>query len=227
MRDTPEPIVGPALSLHAANTSSAAAVIDMLFFIGNSYSLNLTTGGLTGEATVTVSGDATDTQSAAPQRAVGPSSTAPLAMSGGGAEGEVQADFFIFLETATGSSVSLSENEIRIRLDIQGRQEVDAVDRTPVNAAQYSQMRIVFTDIRVDVADGLIINGVPVVGAVRVELKDTALTVTRPLNLNIGHGDSVFFLMDLNANTRLQAVDPVLKVIAEDVFADAVSVGVR
>jgi hypothetical protein len=188
---------------------------------------NLTAGGFTGEATVTVSGDAVDAPMAAPQRAVGPSSTAPLAMSGGGPEGEVQADFFLYLETAAGNSVSLSEDEIRIRLDVQGRQEVDAVDRTPVTATQYSQMRIVFTDIRVDVADGLIINGVPVVGAVRVELKDTALTVIRPLNLDIRDGDSVFLLMDLNANTWLQAVDPVLKVIAEDVFGEAVSVVVR
>ncbi len=97
----------------------------------------------------------------------------------------------------------------------------------PVTATHYSQMRIVFTDIRVDVADGLIINGDTIVGEVRVELKDTALTVTRPVNLNIRDGDSVFLLLDLNANTWLQAVDPVLKVIAEDVFGDAVSVVVR
>ncbi len=188
---------------------------------------NVTAGGLTGDATVTVSGDAVDALAPAPQRAAGLYATAPFAMSVGAPEGEVQADFFLFLETATGSSVSLSEDQIRIRLDVQGRQEVDAVDRMPVTATQYSQMRIVFTDIRVDVADGLIINGVPVVGAVRVELKDTALTVIRPLNLDIQDGESVFLLIDLNANTWLQAVDPVLKVIAEDVFADAVSVGVR
>lgn len=188
---------------------------------------NLTAGGLTGEATVTVSGDAPDAQGAAPQRAAGLSLTAPLAMSGGGPEGEVKADFFIYLETATGGSVSLSEDEIRIRLDVQGRQEVDAVDAMTVPATQYSQMRIVFTDIRVDVAEGLIINGVPVVGEVRVELKDTAVTVIRPLNLDIKENDKVFLLLDLNATTWLQAVDPVLKVIAEDVFGDAVSVGVR
>ena len=116
---------------------------------------------------------------------------------------------------------------IHIRLDVQGRQEVDAVDRVVVPTGQYSQMRIVFTDIRVEVASGLIINGIPVEGEVRVELKDTALTVIRPLNLNIGDGESVFLLMDLNANTWLRAVDPVLKVIAEEVFANAVSLAVQ
>jgi hypothetical protein len=188
---------------------------------------NLTAGGLTGDATVTVSGDAVDAPTAAPQRVIGVSQTAPLAMSGAGPDGEVKVDFFIYLETATGGSTSLSENEIRIRLDVQGRQEVDAVESMVVPATQYSQMRIVFTDIRVDVSDGLIINGVPVIGEVRVELKDTIFTVTRPVNLDIGEGESVFLLLDLNANTWLQAVDPVLKVIAEDVFGDAVSVSVR
>lgn len=188
---------------------------------------NVTAGGLTGNATVTVSGDAVDALTAAPQRVIGVSQTAPLAMSGAGPDGEVQADFFIYLETATGGSTSLSENEIRIRLDVQGRQEVDAVDSMVIPATQYSQMRIVFTDIRVDVSDGLIINGVPVVGEVRVELKDTIFTVTRPVNLDVGEGESVFLLLDLNANTWLQAVDPVLKVIAEDVFGDAISVSVR
>ncbi len=188
---------------------------------------NLTAGGLTGDATVTVSSDAPDPLAAASWSEVGPNSTSPFRMSGSDPDGEVQADFFLFLETATGSSTSLSEDQIRIRLDIQGRQEVDAVDRMIVPADQYTQMRIVFTDIRVDVRDGLIINGTPVVGTVKVELKDTALTVIRPFDLNIRDGESVFLLLDLNANTWLQAVDPVLKVIAEEVFADAVAVAVQ
>jgi secreted protein with Ig-like and vWFA domain len=186
---------------------------------------NLTAGGRTGDATVTVSGDGFDAL-AAPQSMVGPHTTPPLRMSGNGPKGEVQAEFFISLVTATGASVSLSEDPIRIRLDVEGLQKVDAVDRQIIPAMLYTEIQIVFTDIRVDVTEGLIINGVPVVGEVRVELKDTALTVTRPLTLDVEDGESVFLLLDLNANTWLQAVDPVLKVIAEEVFGDAVSVGV-
>ena len=188
---------------------------------------NVTAGGRTGHVTVTVSGDAANAQGAVPRRAIELSLRAPLAMSGGEPEGEVRADFFLFLETADGSSIPLSEDQIQIRLDVQGRQEVDAVDHMIVPTAQYSQLRIVFTDIRVEVAGGLIINGEPVLGEVRVELKDVSLTVTRQLNLNIEEGESVFLLIDLNANTWLQAVDPVLKVIAEEVFGNAVSVGVQ
>ncbi len=188
---------------------------------------NLTAGGLTGEATVTVSGDAADAPGPAPQRAVGLSSTAPWAASDDTPEGEVRADFFISLVTNEGIPISLSEDPIQIRLDVQGRQEVDVVERRTIPATLYSGIRIVFTDIRVEVASGLIINGDTVVGEVRVELEDTALTVNRPLTVNIKEGDSVFLLMDLNANTWLQAVDPVLGVISEEVFGDAVSVEVR
>lgn len=188
---------------------------------------NLTAGGLTGEATVTVSGDAVDAPAPAPQSAAGALTTSPFKAPGDTPEGQVEADFFLYLVSASGDPVSLSENPIQIRLDVQGQQEADAVDRQKVPATLYSEIRMVFTDIRVQVSAGLIINGTPVVGEVRVELKDTALTVTRPLNLDIGENDSVFLLMDLNANTWLQAVDPVLGVITEEAFAAAVSVGVR
>jgi hypothetical protein len=189
---------------------------------------NLTAGGLTGEATVTVSGDAEDAQPAASRLPVGlyPATTA-LAMSGHTPKGQVEADFLIFLVTAEGEAVSLSEDPIEIRLDVQGEQRADAVDRRVVPATLYTEFRMVFTDIRVEVKEGLIINGVPVVGEIRVELDDATLTVTRPLNLNIGDGESVVLLMDLNANTWLQAVDPVLGVISEEAFGDAVSVGVQ
>ena len=190
---------------------------------------NLTAGGLTGEATVTVSGDAA-AQGLSPQRTIGLYSTPPFPTEhdepDDEPEGEVRAEFFVFLEAANGGEVSMSEDQIRIRVDVQGRQELDVAHRT-VPATLYTHIRIVFTDIRVRVDSGLIINGVPVIGEVRVELEDTALTVTRPLTLDIGEGASVFLLVDLNAKTWLQGVDPVLGVIMEEVFANAVSVAVR
>ena len=187
---------------------------------------NLTAGGLTGEATVTVSGDAPDAQGTAPQRAVRLYPTPPFPAQHDVPEGEVRADFFVDLVAANGDEVSMSEDQISIRVDVQGRQELDVAVQT-VPATLYTQIRIIFTDIRVEVESGLIINGVPVVGEVEVELEDVALVVTRPLNLDIGDGESVFLLIDLNANTWLQAVDPLLGVIMEEVFGDAVSVAVR
>ncbi len=202
-------------------TLTALASCVLLFACGN-----LTAGGGTATASLTVSGDAFD-GIAALQSVVGLDLAPPSRMSSETPDGEVRADFFIFLETADGSSTSLSEDQIQVRLDVQGRQEVDAVDSMVIPAAHYTQIRIVFTDIRVDVKDGLFIDGDTVLGEVRVELKDTALAVTRPLNVDIRDGESVFLLMDLNANTWLQAVDPLLRVIDEAAFGDAVSVAVQ
>ena len=70
---------------------------------------NLTAGGLTGQANLTVSGDAPDVQALSSQSTVGPYPTSPVKAPGGTPEGQVEADFLVFLETATGASVSLSE----------------------------------------------------------------------------------------------------------------------
>ncbi len=208
-------------------TPALVVLLACAFFAGCG---NLTAGGLTGEATITVSGDAPDAAGTAPQRAIALYPIRPFPTQHDGPddvpEGEVRADFFIDLVTAAGDEVSMSEDQIRIRVDVQGRQELDVAVQT-VPATLYTQIRIVFTDIRVEVESGLIINGVPVVGEVRVELEDVALVVTRPLNLDVGDGERVFLLIDLNANTWLQAVDPVLGVINEEVFANAVAVAVR
>ena len=91
---------------------------------------NLTAGGLTGEATVTVSGDAPDAQGTAPQRAVGLYPTPPFPAQHDVPEGEVRADFFVDLVAANGDEVSMSEDQISIRVDVQGRQELDVAVQT-------------------------------------------------------------------------------------------------
>ena len=116
---------------------------------------------------MTVAGDAPDAQGTAPQRAVGLYPMSPFPAQQDVPEGEVRADFFINLVEANGDEVSMSEDQILIRLDVQGRQELDVAVQT-VPATLYTQIRIIFTDIRVEVESGLIINGVPVVGEVRV-----------------------------------------------------------
>jgi len=185
---------------------------------------NLTAGGF-GEATVTVSGDSPGTGGAfAP--------AAQLVVSDLGRaeqdepEGEIEAEFLLFLVDGDGNAVSLSESELKVEVDVEGEREVDAA-RATVPATLYSGLRIVFTKIEVEVEAGLIVNGVPLLGPVEVELEDATLTVERPVNLLIRDGDLVEMLVDLNTATWLEAVDPDLRTVAEAVFAGAISVVVR
>jgi len=187
---------------------------------------NLTAGGLTGEATVVVSGDAQDEQGAPSQHATALAGAPARTTVSSDPEGEVEVEFLIFLESAGGDVVPLTDDEIRVRVDVRGRREADVASRT-VPATVYTGLRIVFTEIKAEIDSGLVIDGQPVVGDIEVELENTTLTVTRPLSLTIDDGERVELLVELNATDWLLAVDPDLRNVAETVFATALSVVVR
>ena len=187
---------------------------------------NLTAGGF-GEASVSVSGDAPGGGAAADLVGVTAVATDIAAASNrDDPEGELEAEFFLFLIDADGGAISLSDAPLRVEVDVEGEREADATTAT-VPAARYTGLRIVFTEIEVEVDAGLIVDGVPIVGAVEVELEDAELPVERAIDLQIRDGDQVAMLVDLNTAAWLQAVDPDLRTVAETVFAEAISVVVR
>ena len=141
-------------------------------------------------------------------------------------EGEVEAEFSLFLVSESGTVVALTETDVRIAVDLEGIEEPEVANQV-VASGMYTSMRIVFTEIEAEVDAGLIINGVPVVGQIRVELEDISLTVTKPLALDIGRDQRVELLVDLNAASWLQAVDPLLGTVDAQIFADLVSVIIR
>jgi hypothetical protein len=183
---------------------------------------NLTAGGLTGEATVIVSGDAPDLLSAV-GRSLAQRAPVLSSASEDELEGRIEVEFLVFLEAANGSSVALSDDEIRARVDMRGRQDADVVTRI-VPATLYTELRIVFTEIKAEVDSGLVIDGVTVLGEIKVELDDPTLTVSRALDLDVPDGGSVELLIDLNATAWLGSADPDLRTVAEDIFGSAVSV---
>jgi hypothetical protein len=197
---------------------------------------NLTAGGV-GEARVTVSGDAPDVvpQAAAVVNPRPPAATAggvqPMAIQGRvegeeSPEGEIEADFRLYLVAGGGAEVALSDDKIEVRMDLEGFETPEVANRT-VPADVYTGMRMVFTKIKVEVDRGLIINGVPVTGEVRIEVEAEGLSVTKPLALTIEDDAMVDLLVDLNAASWLQAVDPATVSVDPQVFADLITVVVR
>jgi hypothetical protein len=189
---------------------------------------NLTGGGL-GEATVAVTGNV-------PPPILPPLSSlvaaeAPFAPTSHDldddeadeAEGSVRVRFLVSLVSERGSETRLGDDEIEVEVDLQGLEELDVVTEF-IPAIRYTELRIVFTEIKAEVEGGLVINGQPVIGELHVELEDLALLVTRPIDLDVGHGDAVSLLVDLNAPAWLTAVDPVTLSIDQNVFADLVNV---
>lgn len=186
---------------------------------------NLTAGGF-GEVGVSMSGDAPEGSNNAPLMAAYSASAPQSSSQRDDPEGEIEAEFTLALVTQDGGSVSLTSQPVRLELDVEGDVELDAV-RTTVPAARYTALRVIFTDFEIEIDDGLIVGGVPVVGSVEVELEDGTLPVERSLNLTVVDGDVIELLVDLNTAVWLQAVDPDLRTVAEAVVGDAITVVLR
>jgi hypothetical protein len=189
---------------------------------------NLTAGGLT-ETEVRVSGDAPDP----PPTGANTVQAGPWSQSDDGedddadeADGEIEADFLLFLDRADGSSLQLTEEEVQIRLDIRGEEEASAVVRT-VPAERYTALRVVFSEIEVEIDAGLVIDGQPLTGSVSVDVELEGITVVRPLDLDFSDGDREELLLDLNTRSWITAVDPERLQVSAQAFADAIRVEVR
>jgi hypothetical protein len=217
-----------ARSSRRNGSSMALACVAALALAAAAACGNLTAGGFT-EVTVAVSGDAPDpVLGPAPLLAPSPQSMPPLPTSHEteGAEGQIEIDFTLALVSESEDVVLLGEDDIRVKIDLQGLNEAEAV-RELVPAARYVELRIAFTHIQVQVESGLVIDGEPVVGDIEVSIEDPELLVTRPLNLNATDGGSVEMVVDLNAQAWLAAVDPVTKTVDASVFAELVDLVVR
>lgn len=191
---------------------------------------NLTAGGATGEAFVVLSGDVPD---AVPALASGVGESLALGVERPAAsshddspEGEIEVELRLLLVAEDGDLVPLTDTDVRVRVDLEGVRESEIADQV-VSAARYTGLRLVFTEIEVEVDAGLIINGVPVTGSIRVELDDISLTFTKPLDFAIGDQERIGLIIDLNAADWLQAVDPVTATVDAQVFVDFVTVSVR
>lgn len=196
---------------------------------------SLTAGGV-GEVTVTLTSDdpanlmALTALTAQPGYSQAPASSAVVARSDhddDDPEGQLEADFELYLQAAGGQRIHLTPNgEIEVKVDLEGVETKEVVSQV-VGAGRYTGLQMVFVKIEAEVDAGLIINGVPFTGPVEVDLGDEELTVTRALDLTIETDATVFLDIDLNAADWLQALDPVSATIAAQAFADLVTVTVR
>ena len=186
---------------------------------------NLTGGGF-GEVNVSVSGDLEPPLPSPLVGAVNAPASSPIlrADSVDEAEGEIEIDFQIFLVNGIGRRIRLGGEELRAKVDVQGVRLDESVSNWPIVAERYTELRVVFTKIQVEVESGLVIDGVPIVGEVHVELEDISLEVVRAIDLDVQEGENVELILDLNTRAWLAAVDPVTRAVDETVFASLIDV---
>lgn len=199
---------------------------------------NLTAGGI-GEAVVVVSGDSPEALAAAVVTDV-PSNASvlpqPAALASGGPaasdhdedqpEGQLEAEMLLFLVAEGGALIPLSDDEVEVSVDLEGVEQDETLPRE-LPAGRYTGLRIVFLQIEVQVDKGLVIGGETIKGSIDIEMESDSLTVTKPLNLSIDDQESVEILIDLNAASWLQAVDPSTSTVDATVFAELIAVVLR
>lgn len=189
---------------------------------------NLTAGGF-GEAKVVVNGDAPDDAVQTGEPLSVPARTDHEQQEDEDdiePEGDIELLFRVYLESPSGASLELSDNELEVELELDGSIEADAITaRVPSNS--YSGLRIVFSEINVDVQNVLVIDGQEVTGRVDIDMEVEDLEVALPLNITVLDGSVVEILLDLNASTWLALVDPVTKTVTPEHFAEAVTVKLR
>jgi hypothetical protein len=182
---------------------------------------NLTAGGF-GEAEVTASGNAeSEPAPTGPARAAMPhgSTVGPQPVGVAGAlDGTLEVELTLFLDAADGSAVALhSGGAVLTELDLAGGTDRVALDRVPVGA--YGALRMVFTSVEADVLGGLLVDGLPFIGAVTVALPGGTLTVVRPVAVEVREDERVTLLVDFDADAWLTEVDPLTRIVAGGVFA--------
>ena len=190
---------------------------------------NVTPGGFS-RVGVDVTGDAEEPAPAAePQMSVAGDGTEAisaasptLAIGDDLPRGEVRVRFALSLVDQDGAVTTL-DDDVRVRVDLEGRDEADAAEAIVV-AATYTEMRIVFTEIRAEIESGLIVDGIPILGEIRVELQDVSLEVSRPVAITLGEGARADLLIDLNAPAWVAAVDPITRTVDPTVFASLIAV---
>jgi hypothetical protein len=142
-------------------------------------------------------------------------------------EGKLEIEFILSLIDDRGEVIPVDDKEIEVELDLAGFFEADAV-LAVMPARRYVGLRVDFTEIEVEVARGVVIDGVPIQGRIEIELEDDeVVTVERPLDIVLPEGGRIQVLLDLNTRTWLRAIDPDLRTVAERVFADAIRVVAR
>jgi hypothetical protein len=195
---------------------------------------NLTMGGF-GEAVVVVSGDAPDSVAATPAVvAAAPALSRVSSTSEGPAradeedrpEGQLEATMRLYVVSQAGSVIPLSDDDLEIRLDLGGVEQDETVPQQ-IPADVYTDLRIVFLEIEVQVDAGLVIAGDTITGPIDIDMEMDSLVVNRPLSLDIADQERAEILVDLNAASWLQAVDPLTLSVDANDFAELIAIVVR
>ena len=212
-----------SMRMHRAARASWPAA---LLALATSACGNLTAGGF-GEVSVGVAGDRDETSPAPASRPAAAVLAAPASSpqpTSHQLEGEIEVEFLLYLVSEAGTPLQLGDGELEIEVELSGESELDAIEQQRVPSGLYPELHIVFHEIEAHVR-GLVVDGIPI-PLVDVDI-DGALEVTRTIDLDVLDGSSIRLVVDLNALTWIDAVDPVTLTVDPQLVAALIDVVVE
>ncbi|MSR22131.1 MAG: hypothetical protein EXR92_01090 [Gemmatimonadetes bacterium] len=98
--------------------------------------------------------------------------------------------------------------------------------RTDLPAGSYTDARTRFTRVEVNVVRGLVVDGQPITGPVRVIERgvDEPLDLPHPVELAVNEGSLTSLFVELRAGTWLRRVDRTTRRVARAEIVEALSV---
>lgn len=142
-------------------------------------------------------------------------------------EGTLTLQVRSYVLTEDDTWVELTDGPTETTVDLQGVQQPRIAVRA-VGAGRYRRVRSVFGRVTAQVERGLIVDGEPVVGEVRVRLGNgDVVTVEEDLVFDVEDGGTQRLLLDLNAQLWLRLVDRLERRVDTGDFRDAVRTRVR
>lgn len=191
----------------------------------------LASGGAQGEAVALVTGNGGSGAPAAfmpgGSGAVVPRGSSAAGGAGNGIRGTVSVQVQLSVRAPDGTWIELTRGPSPASVDIEGTLELE-VGRRRLDVGTYDSVRVQFRRVEADVTEGLVIDGLPLVGRIAVDFgaKDT-IEVERTVAVTVREGAVVELVVDLNSDTWLRGANPVARVVPPGIFRNAIEVRVR
>lgn len=205
---------------HGRRRRRGAAALALALALGGCG--ELTSGGL-GEVEVYATADEEEASQPTSAPALRAPGTSELLL----AEGQLAVRFQVFLQAdSDGQWIELTDGVRDLTLTLSGGGERRAGVRF-VSAGRYSRLRVVFHELEAFVTGGLIVDEVPVTGAIDVDLGAGTLTVEREVLIEVEGDERLDLLIDLNADVWLPTLSLATRTVAGAQVAEALAVRAR
>lgn len=198
---------GERVGVHASvGVTALAGLLATLVGCGD-----LTSGGV-GDLDVVVAADSVSLSTAAgssgPSRQIGPAELA----------GTLTLGIQVFVLHPPGRWVEVTDGPQEVVMDLESVEPV-TLARATVAAGRYRGVRTVFRRVEANVVRGLIVDGQPVIGLVRVQLGDGgALVVDDPTEVEVPVGGEASLLVDLHTTRWLRLLNLELRQVTASDF---------